>query len=254
MIYAGRILVGFGSGLVGAPCRVYTSEVTQPHLRGMLGAFASVGISFGVLFQYTIGSFVTWQILSGVSTMIPLLALFCMLFMPESPNFLVSQSKPEKAAKCLAKLRGSTYNIQREVDQMQQSANKTRANSQLVYDDSIRKFFFLITFYRTYRKSSSREIISALLSPATLKPFAILTTYFGMYQFSGVNTITFYAVEIFQDSGTTMNKTTCTIMLGVVRLLFTILACIAMRRFGRRTLTFVSGEKNFENFQPMKTI
>lgn len=84
-------------------------------------------------------------------------------------------------------------------------------------------------------------MIAMLLSPATMKPFAILTIYFGMYQFSGVNTITFYAVEIFQDTGTTMNKTTCTIMLGIVRLVFTIIACVAMRKFGRRTLTFVSG-------------
>ncbi|XP_037050880.1 facilitated trehalose transporter Tret1-2 homolog [Bradysia coprophila] len=220
MIYIGRVLVGFGSGLVGAPCRVYTSEVTQPHLRGMLGAFASVGISLGVLFQYTVGSFVTWQVLSGVSTIIPLLALICMLFMPESPNYLVSKSKPEQAVKCLAKLRGSTVNVQREVDQMQLSVNKAKANS---------------------KKSSARDTLSALLSPATLKPFAILTIYFGMYQFSGVNTITFYAVEIFQETGTTMNKTTCTIMLGVVRLIFTIIACIAMRKYGRRTLTFISG-------------
>lgn len=129
MIYAGRILVGFGSGLVGAPCRVYTSEVTQPHLRGMLGAFAAVGISLGVLFQYTVGSFVTWQVLSGVSAIIPMVALICMIFMPESPNYLVAKSKPEEAVKCLAKLRGSTYNVQREVDQMQISVNKTRANS-----------------------------------------------------------------------------------------------------------------------------
>lgn len=96
----------------------------------MLGAFASVGISFGVLFQYTVGSFVTWQILSGVSTIIPLLALICMIFMPESPNYLVSKSKPDQAAKCLSKLRGSTYNIQKEVDQLQHFANKAKANSQ----------------------------------------------------------------------------------------------------------------------------
>lgn len=151
MIYIGRVLVGFGSGLgkeikifflwterkltdkfiiVGAPCRVYTSEVTQPHLRGMLGAFAAVGISFGVLFQYTVGSFVTWQVLSGVSAIIPMLALIFMMFMPESPNYLVSKSKPDKAVKCLAKLRGSTCNVQREVDQMQQFVNKAKANSQ----------------------------------------------------------------------------------------------------------------------------
>lgn len=45
----GRLLIGFGSGMVGAPARVYTCEVSQPHLRGMLGALASVGVSTGVL-------------------------------------------------------------------------------------------------------------------------------------------------------------------------------------------------------------
>jgi facilitated trehalose transporter len=33
MIYIGRLMTGLGSGMVGAPARVYTSEVTQPHLR-----------------------------------------------------------------------------------------------------------------------------------------------------------------------------------------------------------------------------
>lgn len=61
-----------------------------------------------------------------------------------------------------------------------------------------------------------------------------------MYQFTGVNAVTFYAVEIFQKTGTTMNKTALTILLGVARLVFTIVACIAMRKYGRRTLTFVS--------------
>lgn len=62
-----------------------------------------------------------------------------------------------------------------------------------------------------------------------------------MYQFSGVNTITFYAVDIFQESTKSIDKYTCTILLGVVRLIFTILGCVALRRFGRRPLTFISG-------------
>lgn len=49
--FAGRLLIGFGSGMVGAPARVYTCETSQPHLRGMLGALASVGVSLGVLIQ-----------------------------------------------------------------------------------------------------------------------------------------------------------------------------------------------------------
>uniref|UniRef100_A0A182J2R0 Facilitated trehalose transporter Tret1 n=1 Tax=Anopheles atroparvus TaxID=41427 RepID=A0A182J2R0_ANOAO len=221
MIYAGRVLTGFGSGMVGAPARVYTSEVTQPHLRGMLCALASTGISLGVLIQYTLGAFTTWKILSGLSVMVPVLALLLMLLMPETPNYLVSKQKPEKALKSLAKLRGSSYNIEREVDQLKAFAAKTNATGK--------------------KKLGFRETIEALVHPSSLKPFAILTIYFMMYQFSGVNTITFYAVEIFRDSGTTMDKYTCTILLGVVRLIFTIVGAILLRRCGRRPLTFISG-------------
>lgn len=130
MIYGGRLLVGLGSGMVGAPARVYTSEVTQPHLRGMLSALASVGISFGVLFQYTLGSFVTWQILSAISLFVPIFALVLMCLMPETPNYLVGHSKPEKAMKSLAKLRGSTYDLEREVEHLQNFTQKTQVNNE----------------------------------------------------------------------------------------------------------------------------
>jgi facilitated trehalose transporter len=91
------------------------------------------------------------------------------------------------------------------------------------------------------RSLSAKETFQAILEPACLKPFAILVIYFLMYQFSGVNTITFYAVEIFQQSGTTMNKNTCTIVLGALRFFFTMVACVLLRRCGRRPLSFVSG-------------
>lgn len=82
--------------------------------------------------------------------------------------------------------------------------------------------------------------MAALMSPSALKPFGILFLYFMMYQFSGVNTITFYAVEIFRDTGTSWDKNTCAIILGVVRLVFTIVGCVAMRSCGRRPLSFIS--------------
>lgn len=82
------------------------------------------------------------------------------------------------------------------------------------------------------------------MSPATLKPFAILVLYFMMYQFSGVNTITFYAVDIISQTGIAANKFVLTIILGVCRLIFTVVACIAMRKCGRRPLTFISGKYN----------
>ncbi|XP_023947081.1 facilitated trehalose transporter Tret1 [Bicyclus anynana] len=218
MIYVGRLLVGLGSGMVGAPARVYTCEVSQPHLRGMLGAMASVGVSTGVLIQYVIGSVTSWNILAGLSATVPILSLLGMLFLPETPNYLLTQDNAVKAEKALAKLRGSTCDLQDEIQKMISFKEKNHVEP----------------------LKSPKEILKALLSPSTLKPFGILAVYFFIYQWCGVNTITFYAVEVFEASGAQLDKYWLTISMGVLRVIFTVVGCILCRRCGRRPLTFVS--------------
>lgn len=220
MIYAGRLLCGLGSGIVGAPARVYTSEITQPHLRGMLTALSSVALSFGVLLQYTLGAFLTWKWIAGISSLIPLAALILMCLIPETPNYLIQKQQPEKAARSLAQIRSSSYNLMGEINQLQEFADKINVKKKMTWN----------------------ETFQALLEPSCIKPFMILTVYFMLYQFSGVNVVTFYAVEIFQDSGASMDKYTATIILGSLRLLFTIVGCAALRKCGRRPLSFVSGK------------
>ena len=218
MIYAGRFFVGLGSGMVGAPARVYTSEVSQPHLRGMLTALASVGVSTGVLIEYALGSLLSWNVCAAISGLIPLLALILMFFYPETPSYLISRSKPEKAREALKKFRGSTYNLEKEMDTLINFSNKNNIK----------------------RLSGPREILSALLKPNALKPYTLLFLYFLIYQWSGTNAITFYAVDIFRESGTTIDKYLATVILGVVRLLSTVAACVLCRRCGRRPLTMIS--------------
>ncbi|XP_032669321.1 facilitated trehalose transporter Tret1-like isoform X2 [Odontomachus brunneus] len=218
MIYAGRFFVGLGSGMVGAPARVYTSEVTQPHLRGMLTALSSVGVSTGVLIEYALGSVLTWNICAAISGILPLTALLLMFLFPETPSYLISRSKPEHAKKALQKFRGSTYNVNREMETLLEFSNKNNIK----------------------RLTGFREIMCALLKPNALKPFTLLFLYFLIYQWSGTNVITFYAVEIFKDSGASLNKYLAAVILGIVRLTSTIAACILCRKCGRRPLTMVS--------------
>ncbi|XP_035459301.2 facilitated trehalose transporter Tret1 isoform X1 [Spodoptera frugiperda] len=218
MLYIGRLMIGFGSGMVGAPARVYTCEVSQPHLRGMLGALASVGVSTGVLIQYVIGSVTSWNILAGISATIPILSLLGMLLLPETPNYLLQQNKRERAESSLTKLRGSTCNLEDEIQKMIAFKEKNHV-------EPLKGF---------------REIVKALLSPSTLKPFTILAIYFFVYQWCGVNTITFYAIEVFEASGAMANKNWLAISMGIVRVIFTVIGCILCRKCGRRVLTFVS--------------
>lgn len=46
----------------------------------------------------------------------PCTALLAILFYPESPNFLVSQNKPEAAKAALKRFRGSTCNVEAELN------------------------------------------------------------------------------------------------------------------------------------------
>ncbi|KAL2740650.1 facilitated trehalose transporter Tret1-like isoform X2 [Vespula squamosa] len=218
MIYAGRFFVGLGSGMVGAPARVYASEVTQPHLRGMLTAMSSVGVSTGVLIEYALGSLLSWNLCAAISGILPLAALLLMFIFPETPSYLISRNRPDKARKALKQFRDNNYNIDQEMEVLEEFSNKNNLK----------------------RLTGLREIVCTLLKPNALKPYTLLFIYFLIYQFSGTNVITFYAVEIFNDSGTTINKYLAAVILGIVRLASTIAACIACRRCGRRSLTMVS--------------
>ena len=80
-------------------------SVTQPHLRGMLSAVASVGVSLGVTIEYALGAVVTWTVLAGISATIPILALILIIFMPETPNWLLTHGRTEEAKEALKKFR-----------------------------------------------------------------------------------------------------------------------------------------------------
>jgi len=71
----------------------------------MLAALASVGVSLGVTIEYSLGAVVTWTILAAISAIIPILALVLIMFMPETPNWLLNHGRTEEAKVALKKLR-----------------------------------------------------------------------------------------------------------------------------------------------------
>lgn len=218
MIYVGRFFTGLGSGMVGAPARVYTSEVTQPHLRGMLTAISSVGVSTGVLIEYALGAIATWNVCAGISAIVPAAALVLMFLFPETPSYLISVNKQEEARISLQKFRSTSYDLNEEMSTLVNFSNKNNIK----------------------RLTGFREIATALIQPNALRPFLLLFLYFLIYQWTGTNAVTFYAVDIVALSGVKLNKYAVTVFLGVVRLISTIAACIACRRYGRRPMTLIS--------------
>lgn len=72
-----------------------------------------------------------------------------------------------------------------------------------------------------------------------------MKTIHAFFQFriqSSLKTISLTFDFIFQASGSTLEKHTATIILGIIRLIFTVIGCVLCRRCGRRPLTFISGK------------
>jgi facilitated trehalose transporter len=62
-----------------------------------------------------------------------------------------------------------------------------------------------------------------------------------LQQFSGINSIIYFIVFIFQDSGSTIDTNLSTVIVGIVQLLATIGSMFLVDRAGRRLLLLFSG-------------
>lgn len=134
----------------------------------------------GVLFEYSLGAFLSWDTVAAISTIIPVLSIIAGCLMPESPSWLLSQGRKDACRNSLRRLRANNYDVEKEV--------------QGLYEFSKRQ--------ETQKSRNFKETLAAIVEPACLKPFVILMLYFLIYQFSGVNPVTFYAVNIFKVSST----------------------------------------------------
>jgi len=74
-----------------------------------------------------------------------------------------------------------------------------------------------------------------------LKPLILTTVLFLVQQFSGINAIVSYKVEIFEDANSSLDPYLCNIITSLTQALFTLVAIVLVDRFGRRFLLVISG-------------
>lgn len=98
MLFAGRFILGVGVGIEGGCVGIYISECVPPNVRGNLVSMYQFNIAFGEVLGYSIGCIFfdvkgSWRFMLGSSVLFSTILLAGLIFLPESPRWLVSKGK-----------------------------------------------------------------------------------------------------------------------------------------------------------------
>ncbi|KAK3413926.1 hypothetical protein EUGRSUZ_I02436 [Eucalyptus grandis] len=117
-LYIGRLLGGFGVGVISYVVPVYIAEVSPQNMRGTLGSVNQLSVTVGVLLAYLFGVFVSWRILAILGSLPCLILIPGLFFIPESPRWLAKIGLNKEFEATLQVLRGLDTDISLEVDEI----------------------------------------------------------------------------------------------------------------------------------------
>lgn len=234
-----RIIGGMGIGVVSIVSPLYISEISIPKYRGRMVALYQLAVTIGFLGAYLINfallrwsssepnlsgdwmqlifSAEVWRGMLGMETIPALLFLVAILFIPESPRWLILRHKDDRAREILR-------TMHRDPEVVESQMSETRA--------------------AIAATSAEQSSLRLLREPAVLRPVLIGVAIAMLGQFMGVNAVLYYGPSIFEGAGlAAQDSLWYQVWIGIVNVLTTMLAIFLIDKVGRKTLVYygVSG-------------
>ncbi|KAL2862502.1 sugar porter family MFS transporter [Aspergillus lucknowensis] len=224
MIYGGRVVAGLGVGGMSSITPVFVSENCPPKQRGRIAGLFQEFLVIGSTFAYWLGYGVSLHVPQGTSQWrIPVaiqlipggLMLIGLFFLKESARWLMKQGRREEATRSLAYIRNEpedSETVQKEIAEIYAAIEEEIAATEGV------------TWKECLRKSNRYR-------------FFLAFTIMFWQQFSGTNSIGYYAPQIFQSVGVSGSNASlfATGIYGTVKVVATgIFLLIGIDRWGRK--------------------
>ncbi|XP_055595464.1 facilitated trehalose transporter Tret1-2 homolog [Uranotaenia lowii] len=223
-IMIARVIIGLVIGLVSAPAAIYSAEIALPHLRGRLTILTSLAIAVGILIIYTFGYFIpeNFRLVAGLAAGCCVLSLALLIPMPESPVWLMSKEREPEAERSLKRIRG--YGTTRKViPEIEHELKRLK--------DRI-----------TLQKMAGKERLWDMIrQPQVYKPLGVIIGFFGFQQFSGIFVVVVYAAKVSSEAGVMIDPFLCTVLIGVTRVVATVLVAYILDSLGRKPPSIFSG-------------
>ena len=215
-----RVLGGIGVGLASAICPMYIAEVSPANVRGRLVSVNQFAIIFGMLVVYFVNYLIRMNLTGNIevammeigwrrmflSEAFPAATFGLLLLMvPKTPRYLVMSGSETKALHVLTKINGV-------------SVAKTILEE--IKETVVEKREKLFSY------------------GVTVVIIGILLSFFQ--QAVGINVVLYYAPRIFENLGASGDVSMRqTVVMGVVNIIFTLVAIFTVDKFGRKPLLVI---------------
>ncbi|WP_183557420.1 sugar porter family MFS transporter [Mucilaginibacter sp. SP1R1] len=211
-----RFGAGIGVGMASMLCPMYIAEVSPAEVRGRNVAINQLTVVIGILITNLVNYFLAdtghdaWRWMFGLGALPSAIFLIGVTWLPESPRWLMKSGQPQKAKLVLDKI-GSPDFAAFTMKAIEKSlVGSTKQSYAMVFEKAVRP---------------------AVVVGITLAVFQ---------QFCGINVVFNYTSTIFESVGANLNRQLFeTVAIGIVNLLFTLLAMWQVDKLGRRPLMLV---------------
>lgn len=223
MIVSSRVILGLGVGLEGGTVPVYVAETVERRIRGNLVSLYQFNIALGEVLGYAVGAMFlkvpgNWRYILGSSLVFSTIMFFGMLFLPESPRFLIHKKRHLDAFKVWKRIRGVETRDSREEFYVMSSAVVEEENA--VTEGAKNTRFPWMDFFT---------------QPRARRALIYCNVMILLGQLTGVNAIMYYMSVLMNQIGFNKEKSNYMSLVGGGSLLIgTIPAIFLMERFGRR--------------------
>ncbi|XP_049815534.1 facilitated trehalose transporter Tret1-like [Schistocerca nitens] len=122
VLYVSSALTGLAVGFTMTPVLAYLGEISQPQFRSMLIAATGTMPHIGCLLIYSLWPYVHWKWIAFASVVVPVISVLSILWIPESPFWLMAKGQEKKAEASMEWLRGSLahHKMNEEMTEVQQ--------------------------------------------------------------------------------------------------------------------------------------
>ncbi|MEI6914660.1 MAG: sugar porter family MFS transporter [Armatimonadota bacterium] len=230
VLICARWVGGLGVGLASVVEPLYISEFSPARMRGRLVALYQLAIVVGILAAYfsnylllsfsLSGSSIfgssgfwhhvfiaqVWRAMFGAAMLPAVFFMVLRIFMPETPRWLVKAGRDKEGLDILRKIDGDAV-AARELTEIQATLTE------------------------------KKESIAVLFQPGLRRALIIGCGLSFLGQLTGVNIVIYYGPTILRAAGLALGGTLqYQVILGVINLVFTVIAMQIIDRFGRRPL------------------